>query len=55
MHGDQNASLSIRQDDDMRWLLACRAGYSFDTILAAVGIDPRGFGPDADPPRRSKE
>ena len=54
-HGDWDASLSICPDDDGRWLLACRSGCAFDAILAKLGIEAHGFGPDADPPPTARE
>ena len=40
-HEDRNASLSIGTGDDGRVLLTCHAGCPFDSIVAALGIDPR--------------
>ena len=54
-HADWDAALSIRPDDDGHWLVACRAGCPFDAILAAVGLEARGLGPDTDPPPTARE
>ena len=47
--------LSIRPDDDARWLLACHSGCAFDVIFAALRLEAHGFGPDADPPSTVRE
>ena len=45
----------LRSTAGVSMSLTRSAGCFFEAILAAVGIDPPGFGPDADPRRRSKE
>jgi len=44
-HEDRSASLSIAAGDDGRVLLHCFAGCSTDTVLAALGLQPRDLFP----------
>ena len=44
-HEDRRASLSIGRGDDGRWLLHCHAGCALDSILAALGLEPRDLFP----------
>jgi hypothetical protein len=54
-HEDRNASLSIGTGDDGRVLLTCHAGCPFDSIVAALGIDPRDtFAGSGDAGRRPR-
>jgi hypothetical protein len=40
-HNDQSPSLSIREGDDGRVLMLCRAGCSLDSILTALKLGKR--------------
>jgi len=47
-HEDRNASLSISEGNDRRILLHCHAGCRTETILAALGLEPRELFPEAE-------
>jgi hypothetical protein len=54
-HDDRTASLSIGTGDDGRVLLTCHAGCPFDSIVAALGIEPRDtFAESGDVGRRPR-
>ncbi len=46
-HDDRNPSLSIRQGHNGRPLLYCHAGCSYETIIAAMGLERSAPGPTA--------
>lgn len=44
-HEDSSPSLRITHGNNGRTLLTCRAGCTFHTVCAALGIEPRQLGP----------
>jgi hypothetical protein len=55
VHNDRSPSLSIREGDDGRVLLLCRAGCSLDAILAALKLGKRDLfaGPPPSPAQQA--
>jgi len=45
-HGDKNPSLSVNVGDGGRILLYCHARCSFESIVAALGLEASDLGPD---------
>jgi hypothetical protein len=47
-HEDRSPSLKIDEGDDGRVLLKCFAGCSYESILAAINLDPRDLHPEGE-------
>jgi hypothetical protein len=47
-HDDNTPSLAVKEADDGRILIFCRAGCSFESVCSSRGVEPAELFPDTD-------